>query len=189
MTALYIKRNAPGRFCLRQHPNNRFPPRCKNIPKLVPFSVEPLPQKKRHEQNKSNDLLCIWCILQKRGISFCLHLWFYHPLLWMSTTKIAHTRFFAQICHQFWICAPCIIFLISLSTPYKFREAVPHFLRTFKRQQISKFAKFMKPLPHLLQSFDRISRIFPKKFGNFAGIFFARSFRYSGSDFAALCRL
>ena len=31
-----------------------------------------------------------------------------------------------------------------------------------KKQQIDKFAKFMKPLPQLLQSFDRISPVFQK---------------------------
>ena len=85
-------------------------------------------------------MLCIWCILQKRGISFCLHLWFYHPLLWMSTTKIAYTRFFTQICHWFPVCASCLKFSASLSAPYKFVQAVPYFSCVFKRQQIAKFA-------------------------------------------------
>ena len=115
-----------------------------------------------HEQNKLNDLLCIWCILQKHGISFCLHLWFYHPLLWMSTTKIACTRFFAQICHWFSVCASCLKFLTSFSAPYKFVQAVPYFSCVFKRQQIAKFAKFMKPLSQLLQLFNCISPVFSK---------------------------
>ena len=107
-------------------------------------------------------MLCIWCILQKRGISFCLHLWFYHPLLWMSTTKIAYTRFFTQICHWFSVCASCLIFLISISTPYKFVQAVPYFSYVFKRQQIAKFAEFMKPLSQRLQLFNCISLVFSK---------------------------
>ena len=107
----------------------------------------------------------------------------------MSTTKIAHTRFFAQICHEFQNYTTCTNFLPKVFTAYKFVQAVPHFTYVFKRQQISKFAKIVKPLPHLLQSFDRILRIFSKIFGNFAGIFFVRSFRCIWSDFTFLCRL
>ena len=176
MTALSIRKNTQGRFCPRQHPNNRFPPWRWNIPKLVSFSVEPLPQKKVHEQNKLNDLLCIWCILQKHGISFCLRLWFYNPVLWMSTTKIAYTCFFTQICHWFSVCASCLKFSTSLFAPYKFVQAVPYFSCVFKRQQIAKFAKFMKPLPQLLQLFNGIPLVFFKNPGNFAGIFFVQSF-------------
>lgn len=73
----------------------------------------------------------------------------------------------------------CILpnFLISLSTPYKFVQAVPYFSCVFKGQQIAKFAKFMKPLPQRLQLFDCISLVFFKNSGNFAGIFFVQSFR------------
>lgn len=76
--------------------------------------------------------------------------------------KIAYTRFFTQICHWFPVCASCLKFSASLSAPYKFVQAVPYFSCVFKRQQIAKFAKFMKPLSQLLQLFNCISLVFSK---------------------------
>ena len=176
MTALSIRKHKAV-FARGNTRITGFPRGTKTYRNLSPFLWNRCHRKKRHEQNKSNDLLCIWCILQKRGISFCLHLWFYHPLLWMSTTKIACTHFFAQICHWFSVCASCLKFSALLSAPYKFVQAVQGFSCVFKRQQIAKFAKFMKPLSQLLQLFNCILLVFFKNIGNFAGIFFVQSFR------------
>ena len=76
--------------------------------------------------------------------------------------EIACTRFFTQICHRFSVCAFCLKFSASLFAPYKFMQAVPYFSCVFKRQQITKFAKFMKPLSQRLQLFNCISLVFSK---------------------------
>ena len=69
---------------------------------------------------------------------------------------------FTQICHWFSVCASCLKFSASFSAPYKFVQAVPSFSRIFKRQQIAKFAKFVKPLSQRLQLFNCISLVFSK---------------------------